>query len=193
MTSHEIKGAILQWLRYDRQFHYVATEVASFHSADVLAAKAGEVVEVEVKISRFDFRADFKKGKHATYTRKMEYPDSELPLGKWERIPNRFYFAVPDALVAEVEPLVAGKPYGLLVIKPILTSDGARIEVTCKKPAKRIHKQPPDAQVLQELAARMSSELCGLYSGHRLVNGFVTRLLETGRAWAKIADKEEIE
>lgn len=62
--------------------------------------KTGYTNEVEVKISRSDFKADFKKAKHEQMKQRNDVTA------------NRFYFAVPDGLIKPEEvPEYAGLIY----------------------------------------------------------------------------------
>lgn len=82
-------------------------------------SKEGYSYEIEVKISKADFRNDKKKEKHSLF---KENPKSRL-------IPNRFYYAVPKGLIDEKDlPDYAG----LIII------DGTH--ATIKKSAPFIHK-----------------------------------------------------
>ncbi len=63
---------------------------------------SGYSFEIEVKVSKSDFRADFKKEKHKLFLE----PDGKRLL------PNRFYYAVPKDLIAvEDVPVYAGLMY----------------------------------------------------------------------------------
>ena len=116
MNSTHIKAAIFAWLRYDRGFSLVATEVECNYSiSDVMAYEDGQFIEVEIKTSLADFKNDFKKvaGRHINKHALME---------SWNGrtfIPNRFYFAIPEKLESKVVAFMdeAGKSsLGLLVV-----------------------------------------------------------------------------
>ena len=112
MDSTEMKRLIAHYLRYDLGCPILATETASslntsFNdggSADLLAVnKRGYLIEVEVKISLADLRADRKKSKHE-YFRKLiglPYKNTQMRFGQEvAREPSIypthfFYFAVP--------------------------------------------------------------------------------------------------
>lgn len=66
-----------------------------WYECDVLVVmKSGFTVEIEIKLSRFDFLADVKKGnKHAQLA-------DELP-ARWR--PTRFFFAFPAGMVRDSE------------------------------------------------------------------------------------------
>ena len=68
--TQQAKIALLQYCRFKRQYHYVATEVVvpGGCTADVLASNGENLVEYEIKVSMSDFMSDFKKPKHAIYS-----------------------------------------------------------------------------------------------------------------------------
>lgn len=122
-------------------------------------------IEVEVKVSKSDLLADFKKGKHEVY---LDYwkNSKEAGLTKW--IPQEFYFAVPAALLGYARNVVEGLPYGVM---EYTHSDprafgrihpwGDRMHVAVQ--ASRLHRFPPSEKVLNDVVKRMSSELCTAY------------------------------
>lgn len=79
------------------QFFSVTGEIADFFSF----LWSGYCQEVEIKLSRSDFKADFKKPKHEA-----------IKQGKFKGVANRFYYAVPNGLIKENEiPDYAGLIY----------------------------------------------------------------------------------
>jgi len=128
------------------------------HEADIFIVRRSLWgIEVEVKVSVHDFKADFRKGTddrwgpawgkherltagHPRYISRLEQPDHHLFNGvdenTWyvydteDREPHRcrhFYFAVPQDIRAKVEPLVPDHA-GLIVV------DGARATVVKAAP-----------------------------------------------------------
>lgn len=148
MNSEEIKLAILDYLRYKRQYIYVATEVGDYNS-DVLAVDKKNTIEVEVKTSKSDLRKDRKKRKHRRYKERRSY----------EGIPNKFYFAVEEELkeaaIRECESL--NPNYGVIVVSK--TKWKHKYEVSIVRNAKVIHRGTPTENMKNILAKRMSSEI----------------------------------
>ena len=69
MKSFEIKLALLEYYRYKR--NYVCTTEFQLFSgvSDVVSYDLKKnLIDIEVKISKVDFKADFKKRKHYIYT-----------------------------------------------------------------------------------------------------------------------------
>ena len=90
ISSTKIKAGLFNYFRTKKQFDCCATECGDF-SADFLAVnKNNELIEIEVKISISDLKADFKKKKHEYY--KNENKDFT---------PKYFYYCVPEYLVED--------------------------------------------------------------------------------------------
>jgi len=79
---------------------------SGYYESDILAiTKSMLVTEVEVKVSRADFFADFKK-------KMKHYKLANRLINKNWIIPNRFYFACPEGLIKIEEiPEYAGLIY----------------------------------------------------------------------------------
>jgi hypothetical protein len=104
MDSNHIKTALYNYFRFKKGCYYLATEVGYFNS-DFLAVSKKGLIEIEVKTSKSDFKADFKKEKHKIY---------ETGTSPWT--PTFFYFAVPEELASFAAGKLAGTKYGILVI-----------------------------------------------------------------------------
>lgn len=103
---------------------YILNNVFMFDwESDLFAiSKTGYSVEIEVKVSRSDFFADFKKRKHEYFKRSIEKEKFIITNQKEfddicyldiykieERSPNRFYFACPEGMIKPEEvPSYAG-------------------------------------------------------------------------------------
>ena len=153
MNSDEIKTAVIGYLRYKLQFPLVALEVewrpgVRYVLADVIAVdKKGRLVEVEVKTSISDMRAD--RGKRFKHEALRKTFDAKKPCQceagvdwKIERIPARFWYAVPVEIADAAADFVRENfPYaGLMVAYPGW--------VMCRKTAPTLHDHilGPDAQ-----------------------------------------------
>jgi hypothetical protein len=76
--------------------------------------REGYSFEFEVKVSRSDFKADFKKKKHKMFTDRMAPKDSLFNNSdpKRQLLPNRFYFVCPPDMIDVNEiPSYAGLIY----------------------------------------------------------------------------------
>jgi len=103
LLSTEIKIAnIYYWIK--RQFPYVASEVYSVGNsiADIMIADDKKIMEIEIKISRNDFKCDFKKHKHQL----LDSGSSPI---------SNFYFCVPEEMREFALNELKDSKYGLLV------------------------------------------------------------------------------
>ncbi len=116
MIDFSLHLEAMAWLRYGKQFAYVASE-AGFFNADVLGSDGKKLIEVEVKKTKSDFANDFrnKPWKHMFYGKPVE---SQLA---W--VPNQFYFLVPAKLEVEALKILLDNdsPAGLLVLDRPMT------------------------------------------------------------------------
>jgi hypothetical protein len=154
MDSHRIKTAAICWFRFAKRWPYVCTE-AGHYSADVLAANLETMVEVEVKISKADLRADFVKPKHDTYKNAAIAPRS-----LW--IPNRFYYAVPEEMTEYTVDFLKDKnpTYGVITCGELGLISKAMYVV---KKAGTMHTRPPKAATLEDMLLRMGSEIANFH------------------------------
>jgi|CXWL01.1.fsa_nt_gi hypothetical protein len=128
MTSKEIQ---LKLARYkfnymrDAIFLNIQNGAVGFESDMLIVRPSKWAIEIEIKISLADFKADFNKGKspennwskeHRGKHDHLEHGEPRMKKNGWfmdrdysERIPHRcrqFYFAVPFELVEKVQPLL---------------------------------------------------------------------------------------
>ena len=139
LTEEKIQEAIYQhgFLSHSSIKYYTENLWIYGWESDVwIMTKSGYAYETEIKISRNDFKNDFKhkKSKH------LLLESAEAAENK--RRPNYFYYAVPEGLISVEEvPEYAG----LLYIVPI-TSYYNRVDVVKKAP--QIHKEKTDVEFL---------------------------------------------
>ena len=148
-TAKTIDTALREF--YDNQALYMVSNIYAFHvkyqETDLLIVKSNNkyCYDIEIKVTRGDFQADFKKTTKHTILEKGYYKrknwSSEVVNGKRTKFaagkpipvsnrPNRFYYAVPEGLISvEDVPDYAGLLY--------ITDKGQIIKV---KEAKLIHK-----------------------------------------------------
>lgn len=116
MTTEEMKLAVMWHFKWRLNYPLVITEgtiTRSYYGlADILALRKTMAVEVEIKKSFCEIKRDLKKKqlKHWHYL-KGAFSD---------RIPNKFYFALPsgfkDATLEKYKEIIP-KPYGLIVVE----------------------------------------------------------------------------
>lgn len=111
MDSSEIKTVLMTYLRFSKGCDAIASEAGYFNS-DVLASKQNMLYEFEVKTSKADLTADFKKPKHKVYKTIKSRTSSYV----YDHVPNYFYFAVPQELAEFALSKTLNTPYGVAVV-----------------------------------------------------------------------------
>ena len=116
---------------------------------DVISiSKADYIYEYEVKISRSDFKADFKKGKHKLIIEKNFNHESRSETFNFYT-PNYFYFVVPKNLITIDEiPDYAGLIY--------MEEDG-KFEII--KKATILHKTKASNELIRSIAHQLMCKL----------------------------------
>ena len=180
---------VLCWFRFKKRWDYIATEVGAF-SADVVGSNQKYLYEVEIKVTKPDFLADFKKSKHHIY-KELEHKPFGYSVGGWSKnwIPNKFFFCVPEHMVEfALKKLEAHPKYGLVTV--VFKDWWSNPEIKTIKQAKFLHKQPTHKKALECILLRMSSEICGHYikdeaerNKKQLVNKFIEHV--TGKSVVK--------
>ena len=141
MNSEDITQALANYCLRERNAALCTANIFAYYpnECDVLAIwDSGFATDYEIKVSRSDFKADFKKAKH----RKME---RNQVAGA-----NQFYFVVPADLVTKEEvPDYAGLIY---------VSEGRQgiLHLTTIKRAPKRHKQ----KVSEKVVRRMARSIC---------------------------------
>lgn len=145
MSSIYLRACAAQWLRYDRQCPLVTFErgLKEYHgynaAPDVLAVtKKRFLVEIEIKISMADFKANFKKRIHFMQAR-----------GYYKK-PHEYWFLVPPHLVDKVKESELITCEGILTVggRPNGYSDLPSI-VEVRAPV--INKKTPKVSVTQAM------------------------------------------
>lgn len=112
---------------------------------DVISiSKSDFIYEYEVKISKSDFKADFKKNKHKHMIARKKVNESK----NYYYIPNYFYFVVPEDLIhLDDIPEYAG----LIYIK-----DDQFIQI---KKAPLLHKTKASTEFIRKLSHKLTCKL----------------------------------
>ena len=165
--SDVIKLQLLKYYRFERSFDYVCTE--GIHNSDINAAKENNLIEVEIKISKSDFRREFeplgsKNGSVWKWNKHKSYKNPS-DAGEYYIIPNQFYFCVPAEMVDWAKEYLKDKnpKYGLLAYDTEYTTSGAsHTHIKTIKKAAKLHAEAPKERVFGQIVKRMSSELINL-------------------------------
>ena len=199
VETEMIASALMGWLRFGKQFHYVAREVGMF-SSDVLGASPRTIIEIEIKVSRSDFRADWDKDKHQIYKEQKFEHVHTYPNGterRWQQwLPNQFYFACPAHMKEfAIEQVKEKAPdYGVIVVEEnmmeIPTFTQWKTLRTVKR-AKFMHKKPPPPGVLTDIVARMSSDLAHMHFHRRMDKDWLRLALDNAKAFSETPDIEK--
>ena len=116
MTTDEMKLALLWHFKWRLNYPLVITEGTisyNYHGlADILALRKTMAVEVEIKKSLCEIKRDLK----VKQLKHWHYLNGAFS----DRIPNKFYFALPsgfkDATLQKYKDIIP-KPYGLIVVE----------------------------------------------------------------------------
>lgn len=194
-----IAASLMGWLRFGKQYHYVARE-AGMYSCDVLGANTKNVIEVEIKVTRSDFKADWKKYKHQDYKKRKHSHTHTYPSGhqsKWKQhIPNQFYFACPehmkDFAIEQVKE--HGPEYGVIILRDNVTEipnylmwQGLKVV----KKATFMHRKPPEPGLLTDIAARMSSDLAHIHFQRQMEKSWLQQSIQNSRMFTEALDIEK--
>ena len=110
-------------------------------------SKADYIYEYEVKISKSDFLADFKKPKHTLITEKKFIKETKKDI--FYLVPNYFYFVVPENLVNVEEVLEYA---GLIYVTE-------KQDYNIVKKAPIIHKTKASNEFIRALSHQLTCKL----------------------------------
>lgn len=143
MTSTTLQSHIQKYL-FERSHIYQACNFigSGYAESDILAVtRSLMVTEIEIKISRSDFKADFKK-KHKHYKMQNCKEDGHF------KVPNRFYYACPSDMISiEEVPTYAGLVY---------VSESGVVEII--KPAPLLHKRKAEEKLMFRLLENLTAK-----------------------------------
>jgi len=150
-----------QQQRYD--FMIPNTHFNLGYEMDIMCVRKGSfmVEEIEIKTSRSDFLADFRKtvGRH-----RMKHQELE----RGNLIANYFCFLVPALLLPKIQddiPEYAGIYVGYKLNKPYSEKDNAGYIRHVRKP-KRLHKNRPTEKLLYKKTRGMTYRFWTLLHEH---------------------------
>lgn len=143
MNTKEITIHLQKWLYQHSNIYQAVNFSRSFHECDILGVtKALITTEIEIKVTRRDFRAD--KNKIAKHLR-LEAGNQE----SFWNIPNKFYYGCPKELIKLTEiPLYAGL---------LWVDESGNVEVI-RKPA-MIHKEKITMKVLLSMLGLLTERV----------------------------------
>lgn len=149
MTESDAQLALARKFDWFRNL-IVPNAYLGFWEMDVaVVTPSGYLWEVEVKLTKSDWKADLKKEKWEHF---------EMMLGPETKVPSRFYYCVPPELVAGGIPEWVPEKAGVLVIRPQPNTnynyriDGARAP-------KRIHNNKLDHRHIVSLYRKIYARM----------------------------------
>jgi hypothetical protein len=142
VNSNVIKCAVMSFFRFKKGYLCCSELSYSLGIADVIAINdtTGEVIEIEIKISKSDLLNEnkHKEPKHKLLKEAELYEDDTYP----NYTPNKFYFCVPTYLVKEAKEysLDMNKDYGILEFDSTHIHKLPEHSIFYRKPAYKLHK-----------------------------------------------------
>lgn len=134
ITVSEIEVAIAR--RFDVRQHIIVPNVSwgflTYEADMLIISKAGYVTEVEIKISKSDFLADFKKRKHNHNSMLIK----------------EFYYAMPLSLYEKCKDIIP-ETVGVIVVLSYDNGFHASIKKHCPPKDKRLYRKLTDKEILK--------------------------------------------
>jgi len=159
LNSKLIKTELMKHYRFELSYPYVATECIKY--SDVNACNDKVLVEIEVKCSLQDLKAEFKTAGNKHNKHFVVYCNPSVR--PYAIIPNYYYIAVPEELKQHAVEIVKeiNPRYGVLVCKKDRVSPSG-YKIACAKRATKLHSKTPDNRTKSIIAKRITSELITL-------------------------------
>lgn len=151
ITTDFLKTQVLSYWRYKRNYWMAATEVnTGIEIADILLCDDKEIIEIEVKTTWSDFKADFKKVKHIK-------KDCEWMKKYFYLKANKFYFCVHPEISDKCQKYLETNNYNY----GLLTFSG---ELCILKSCRKLKELRPREieQIKKSIIYRTSSEMVHL-------------------------------
>lgn len=157
-----IKLELLKYFRFERQYNLICTE--GINQADVNAYNGKSLVEVEIKISKNDFKKEFQTkfnfDNRWKFYKHKRYSEPENNIIRGYIVPNKFYLCVPAELVEWAKEYLEDKneKYGLLSYD--LARYTGKTHIINIKPAHSLHNKEQDKiKIALSISRRTVNEL----------------------------------
>lgn len=168
MEAKQITEALVRHLNRTSSAEFILPNFCyGNNELDVFSlSKAGLVAEYEVKVSRSDYQADFKKEAWdlapVAGTRRYAMGNKHALLAAGRLLPNKFWFCVPEGLVTGLEvPAYAGLIY---VSEP---RPGLYSFQVVREP-KILHRNKPPEKIYRQIATKCYYRYYDLYSRQQI-------------------------
>lgn len=162
--SDIIKLELMKYFRFEKGMVFVCSEC--INQSDINAINDKCLVEVEVKISKSDFRREFEAPtlKNGTYWKAKKHEFYANPENAYSSyiIPNKFYFCVPEEMEQWAMEYLRGKnqKYGLLVYDVNILGKTSSIRLA--KGARQLQTNPPNNNTWKQMGQRVTNEMITL-------------------------------
>lgn len=162
--SDILKLELMKYFRFEKGMVFVCSEC--IHNSDISAINDKCLVEVEVKISKSDFRREFENisSKNGSFWKGRKHHFYKHPEEAWAAytIPNKFYFCVPEEMECwALEYLKDKNPkYGLLVYDAKILGKTSKIRLV--KGARQLQTEPPKVEMWRAIGIRVTNEMITL-------------------------------
>ena len=157
MSSLDMALDAIIWLKVDKGCYLHCTEYGYSWRADAIGYNGKDMIEIEVKTSWSDFKADFKN-KVRKHQILLDALNGKYKKMNYDYIPNYMYYLVTPNLVEKAKKYLEENklPYGLMVYHA--SKEGKNSVLESVKRVKRIHNERPTQGNLKIMMARMSNE-----------------------------------
>lgn len=168
MTAKEAKIKLMRYYLTQGRFISALTEIQLFggYRADMLVLDKSFIsTEIEIKVKLSDlwselhcirhWRGDLSKSFGAKRTKHDYYLNRNFEDTNKMFVPNKFYFAVTEDLLADAKKEIEGTPYGLILLREAI---GAVFDPQVEIIGKKLHGTPVDKEFLAGNLRRMSWE-----------------------------------
>lgn len=153
---YSLQSHALAWMRYAKRMPIVCTEAGRFNS-DVLGMNSKMCIEMEIKKTISDLRAEFRNKVHKHYIYNLA-AEAKHASGY---VPNYFYFFTLEDLGEKALEIIKEKMprAGLAILKDDACPWNRNAVQVLRRPTK-IHDKAPNSALIQAAVMRMSSEIC---------------------------------
>ncbi len=167
--ANAMKASILSHYTFLLGAELVCTELwTGYGIGDVIVMdKKGLVIEIEIKISKYDLYHELKKGlKRSSINNEdilIEKHKNNSCNNAYTCVPNKYYFCVPkDILDATLQfaPTLNEK-YGVILYDPSLRGQKKVLQV--KKKARKLHDVDVTEYYRKRMIDRICNDLCAMY------------------------------
>lgn len=169
--AEHIKYFLYYHYRIQKQQFLMATEVmvGPRWVADFLVSDRVTITEIEIKVSMADLKKDVvsKKFKFEELTSFYNKKESVYAFYGEQRVPNKFFYCVPEKIAKKAQEYLKDTPYGLIIIPSYYHADDFWY---CVKGSEDFNMKYPTSTE-EKIIKRMASEIMILRKSLLLTKG----------------------